>query len=101
MRRQGGVGRIEAVFKKYNPLGFEYKLSTRIRPSKFNDESGVGNGLPSVRPWPSHQFRNGYLRLSAFIAEQGTKEIAGRKALGASVVSVWLHRVRLDLIRLC
>jgi ABC-type antimicrobial peptide transport system permease subunit len=100
MSARESLSNIEAVFKKYNPASvFEYKFVDQEYARKFNDEERIGKLATFFTILAILISCMGIFGLSSFIAEQRTKEIGVRKALGASVMSV-LALLALDFIRL-
>jgi ABC-type antimicrobial peptide transport system permease subunit len=81
---------MQAVFKKYNPSSpFIYKFVDEAYAAKFEAEERIGNLAAVFTGLAIFISCLGLLGLSAFVAEQRTKEIGVRKVLGASVVNLW------------
>jgi ABC-type antimicrobial peptide transport system permease subunit len=84
------LSKIEAVFKKLSPDSpFSYRFSDQEYALKFAAEERIGR-LASVFAILAILISCfGLFGLSAFVAEQRTKEIGIRKVLGASVSNLW------------
>lgn len=81
---------IEAVFKKYNPdFPFDYKFTDATYAKKFYDEERIGNLATLFAVFAIFISCLGLFGMTAFVAEQRTREIGVRKVLGASVISLW------------
>jgi putative ABC transport system permease protein len=81
---------MRAVFNQYDPQGiFEYQFADQEYAKKFGDEertarlAGVFTALAILISCL------GLFGLSAFVAEQRTREVGIRKVLGASVFTLW------------
>jgi putative ABC transport system permease protein len=86
----GGLAKIETVFKKYNPEApFEYKFTDEEYARKFEDEKRTGNLASFFAVLAVFISCLGLFGLASFVAEQRTKEIGVRKVLGASVFNLW------------
>jgi putative ABC transport system permease protein len=84
------IGKIERVFKKYNPASpFEYKFVDEDYARKFNDEERVGTLASFFAGLAIFISCLGIFGLASFVAEQRAKEIGIRKALGATVITLW------------
>jgi ABC-type antimicrobial peptide transport system permease subunit len=81
---------IATVFKKYDPENpFEYRFADQEYAKKFGDEERVGQLAGFFTILAIFISCLGLLGLSAFVAEQRTREIGLRKVLGASVLNLW------------
>jgi predicted permease len=81
---------IQAVLKKYDPEDpFEYVFADSDYARKFGDEERTSRLAGSFTVLAIFISCLGLLGLSAFVAEQRTREVGIRKVLGASVVSLW------------
>lgn len=84
------LAKVEQVFKSYSPdAPFDYKFVDDQYAQKFGTEERIGRlagGFASLAILISCL---GLFGLASFMAEQRTKEIGIRKALGASVFNVW------------
>lgn len=81
---------IKAVFIKYNPKDiFEYQFADQEYAKKFGDEERVGRLAGIFTTLAIIISCLGLLGLSAFVAEQRTREVGIRKVLGASVFTLW------------
>ena len=84
------LGKIEAVFKKYNPSSpFEYTYKDEEYAKKFADEQRVGRLATFFTILAIFISCLGLFGLASFVAEQRKKEIGVRKVLGASVFNLW------------
>jgi ABC-type antimicrobial peptide transport system permease subunit len=84
------IGKIETVFKKYDPENlFEYKFTDQEYAKKFDNEERIGklSGFFAILAILISCL--GLFGLASFVAEQRTKEIGIRKVLGASVINLW------------
>jgi putative ABC transport system permease protein len=82
--------KIAGVFKRYNPASpFDYKFTDQEYADKFSDEERIGKLASFFAILAIFISSLGLFGLSAFVAEQRTKEIGVRKVLGASVVNLW------------
>ncbi|MBG9377554.1 ABC transporter permease [Panacibacter sp. DH6] len=87
---QTALGKIETVFKKYNPgAPFDFKFTDQEYAEKFSDEQRIGNLATFFTVLAIFISCLGLFGLAAFVAEQRTKEIGVRKVLGASVFNLW------------
>lgn len=85
----GNLKRVEAVFKKYNPLyPFDYKFLDEEYAKKFDDEQRLGTLAALFAGLAILISCLGLFGLAAYTAENRIKEIGVRKVLGASVASV-------------
>ena len=81
---------IKAAFKKYDPNEiFEYQFADQEYAKKFGDEELVGRLAGVFTALAILISCLGLLGLSAFVAEQRTREVGIRKVLGASVFTLW------------
>ncbi|MBS1660047.1 MAG: ABC transporter permease [Bacteroidetes bacterium] len=84
------LGKIEPVFKKFNPdEPFEYRFTDEQYAKKFFNEEKVGKLASAFAILAIAISCLGLFGLASFIAEQRTKEIGIRKVMGASVFQVW------------
>jgi len=84
------LGKIEAVFKRYNPAQpFDYKFVDEQYGQKFSDEERIGKLANFFAILAIFISCLGLSGMASFMAEQRTKEIGIRKTLGASVVGLW------------
>jgi putative ABC transport system permease protein len=84
------LGKIESVFKKYNPAApFEYKFVNDEYANKFSSEVRIGKLAGFFAMLAIFISCLGLFGLASFVAEQRTKEIGVRKVLGATVLNVW------------
>jgi len=81
---------IKAAFNKYAPQDiFEYQFADQEYAKKFGDEERVGRLAGVFTTLAIIISCLGLLGLSAFVAEQRTREVGIRKVLGASVFTLW------------
>ena len=81
---------IAGVFKEFDPQDpFEYQFVDEEYGHKFQDEERIARLAGFSTLLAIFISCLGLLGLSAFIAEQRTREIGIRKVLGASVFSLW------------
>ena len=84
------MAKIEAAFKKYIPSApFEYKFASTEFAAKFAVEERIGKLSAVFATLAIFISCLGLFGLTAFAAEQRTKEIGIRKVLGASVPNLW------------
>ena len=84
------LGKIEAIFKKYNPgAPFDYTFNDEDYSKKFADEERVGNLATFFTILAIFISCLGLFGLASFVAEQRKKEIGVRKVLGASTYNLW------------
>jgi len=84
------IAAIQAVFKKYDPEhAFEYQFADQEFAKKFGDEERIGKLAGFFTLLAIFISCLGLLGLSAFVAEQRTREIGVRKVLGATVFNLW------------
>ncbi len=90
MSVSAAIGKIEAVFKIYNPAQpFEYQFADEAYAKKFGDEERVGKLASSFAGLAIFISCLGLFGMASFMAEQRIKEIGVRKVLGASVYNLW------------
>ena len=81
---------IRSIFKKFDPQDpFEYQFVDEEYGQKFVDEERIARLAGFFTVLAIFISCLGLLGLSAFVAEQRTREIGIRKILGASVLSLW------------
>lgn len=84
------LGKVENVFKKYNPGSpFTYNFADEEYAKKFGTEERVGKLATFFASLAVLISCLGLFGLASFVAEQRTKEIGIRKVLGASVANLW------------
>jgi len=84
------LGKIEAVFKQYDPGSpFTYEFTDTTYAKKFADEERTGKLAGFFTFLAIFISCMGLFGMASFMAEQRTKEIGVRKVLGASVISLW------------
>jgi putative ABC transport system permease protein len=84
------IAAIQAVFKKYDPENsFEYRFADQEFAKKFGDEERIGKLAGFFTLLAIFISSLGLLGLSAFVAEQRTREIGVRKVLGATIFNLW------------
>ncbi|GGC01063.1 ABC transporter permease [Dyadobacter sediminis] len=82
--------RVEAVFRKHDPDSpFEFKFADEEYDAKFRSEERIGKLARVFAVLAVFISCLGLFGLAAYTAEQRTKEIGIRKALGASVAQMW------------
>jgi putative ABC transport system permease protein len=94
---------IKGAFIKYNPQDiFEYQFADQEYAKKFGDEERIGRLAAAFTALAILISCLGLFGLSAFVAEQRTREVGIRKVLGASVFTLWrlLSREFLVLVTL-
>lgn len=92
---ESALAEVKAVYEKYSPSSpFEYFFVDEEYNSKFQSEERVGNLARVFAILAIFISCLGLLGLSAFVAEQKTKEIGIRKILGASVANLWAMQSR-------
>jgi ABC-type antimicrobial peptide transport system permease subunit len=90
MSASEALGKIEPVFKQYNPGSpFDYKFTDEEYAQKFANEERVGKLAGFFTLLAIFISCMGLFGMASFMAEQRTKEIGVRKVLGASVFSLW------------
>jgi putative ABC transport system permease protein len=81
---------IRAAFSTYDPEDiFEYQFADQEYAKKFGNEERVGRLAGVFTTLAILISCLGLLGLSAFVAEQRTREVGIRKVLGASVFNLW------------
>jgi ABC-type antimicrobial peptide transport system permease subunit len=84
------IAAIRDAFTKYNPQEiFEYQFADQEYAKKFGDEERVGRLAGAFTALAILISCLGLFGLSAFVAEQRTREVGIRKVLGASVFTLW------------
>ena len=84
------LGKIEKVYKTYNPAQpFEYQFVDEEYAKKFGDEERIGKLASSFASLAIFISCLGLFGMASFMAEQRVKEIGVRKVLGASVFNLW------------
>lgn len=84
------LAQVEKVFKSFNPeQPFDYQFVNEAYAYKFGQEERVGTLAGFFAALAILISCLGLFGLSAFVAEQRTKEIGIRRVLGASVIGVW------------
>jgi putative ABC transport system permease protein len=92
---------IKVAFSRFDPENvFDYQFADQEYAKKFGDEERVGRLAGVFTALAILISCLGLLGLSAFVAEQRTREVGIRKVLGASVFTVWnlLSREFLGLV---
>lgn len=86
---QDALSKVEGVFKVFNPGSpFEFTFADEDYEAKFRTEERIGKLASIFAILAIFISCLGLLGLSAYVAEQRSKEIGIRKVLGASVGSV-------------
>ena len=84
------IAAIQTIFKKYDPENaFEFQFADQEFAKKFGDEERIGRLAGFFTLLAIFISCLGLLGLSAFVAEQRTREIGVRKVLGATVFNLW------------
>ena len=84
------LGRIQPVFKKYDPAGsFDYQFVDEDYGHKFAAEQRIGVLTTVFSGLAIFISCLGIFGVASFVAERRTKEIGVRKLLGASVIQLW------------
>jgi hypothetical protein len=87
---QSALAKLGSIFSKYNPgLPYLYKFADEEYARKFQFETLIGRLAAVFAILATFISCLGLFGLSAFTAEQRTKEIGIRKVLGASVARIW------------
>ncbi len=87
---QEALTTIEGIYKKHAPGGvFEYKFVDEEYNAKFESEERIGKLARVFAILAIFISCLGLFGLSAYVAEQRTKEIGIRKVLGATVANLW------------
>jgi putative ABC transport system permease protein len=90
METSEALGKIETVFKQYDPGSpFTYEFTDTTYAKKFADEERTGKLAGFFTFLAIFISCMGLFGMASFMAEQRTKEIGVRKVLGASVVNLW------------
>lgn len=91
IKTQDAINKLTTIFNKYNPsYPYSYEFADANYAAKFNLEMLIGKLAGIFASLAVFISCLGLFGLSAYIAEQRTKEIGIRKVLGASVSQVWL-----------
>lgn len=86
----GSIAAVSAVFRKYNPdQPFEFKFVDDQYAREFDNEQRIGKLASSFAALAIFISCLGLFGMSAYMAEQRTREIGVRKVLGASVFDLW------------
>jgi len=84
------IAAIGAIFKTYDPVNaFEVSFADQEYAKKFGDQERIGRLAGFFTILAILISCLGLLGLSAFVAEQRTREVGIRKVLGASVFHLW------------
>ncbi|SEW44404.1 ABC-type antimicrobial peptide transport system, permease component [Chitinophaga sp. YR573] len=84
------LGKIETVFKKYNPdIPFDYRFVDDEYARKFGNEERIGKLASFFAILAIFISCLGLFGMASFMAERRTKEIGVRKVMGASVFNLW------------
>ncbi|MFX1705964.1 ABC transporter permease [Chitinophaga sp. CC14] len=84
------LGRIETVFRKYNPgIPFVYRFVDDEYAAKFDAEQRIGKLSSFFAVLAVFISCLGLFGMASFMAEQRVKEIGVRKVMGASVFNLW------------
>lgn len=84
------LGKIESVFKKYDPDSpFDYKFTDDEYAKKFANEERIGKLAGFFTILAIFISCMGLFGMASYMAEQRIKEIGVRKVLGASVFGLW------------
>jgi ABC-type antimicrobial peptide transport system permease subunit len=90
MNLDEALGKVETVFKKYDPSNaFEYSFIDERIEEKFNNERRVAKLCSGLAGLAIFICCLGLFGLASYMAEQRTKEIGIRKVLGASIGNLW------------
>jgi hypothetical protein len=90
MTTHESIGMITSIFQKHNPSApFEFSFVDDDYERKFASEVRVGKLATVFGVLAIFISLLGLLGLSAFVAEQRTKEIGIRKVVGASITQLW------------
>jgi ABC-type antimicrobial peptide transport system permease subunit len=81
---------VSAVFRRYNPeQTFDYRFADDDFSRKFDNEQRIGRIAAVFAALAIFISCLGLFGMSAYAAEQRTREIGVRKVLGASVFNLW------------
>lgn len=84
------IGKISAIFKKYDPaIPFSYQFTDQNYAAKFDNEEHIGKLSTCFAALAIFISCLGLFGMASFMAEQRIKEIGVRKVLGASVFNLW------------
>lgn len=84
------IEKIKTVFTKYDPASpFSYEFVDQEYARKFSDEERIGKLATAFAVLAIFISCLGIFGLASFVAEQRTKEIGGRKVMGASIMNLW------------
>ena len=84
------LGKVEAIFKQYDPGSpFNYEFTDTTYAKKFADEERTGKLAGFFTFLAIFISCMGLFGMASFMAEQRIKEIGVRKILGASVTNLW------------
>ena len=84
------IGKIQLVFKKYNPeQPFDYKFTDEQYARKFGEEERIGKLANFFTILAIFISCLGLSGMASYMAEQRNKEIGVRKVLGASIFGLW------------
>jgi putative ABC transport system permease protein len=90
MSANEALGKIAAIFKKYNPASlFDYRFADEEYEKKFSQEQRIGKLASFFAILAIFISCLGLFGLASFVAEQRTKEIGIRKVVGASIFNLW------------
>jgi ABC-type antimicrobial peptide transport system permease subunit len=90
MSAHDAIGKIGAIFKKYDPNSpFDYRFVDEDYAKKFDNEERIGKLASSFAGLAIFISCLGLFGMASFMAEQRIKEIGVRKVLGASVFNLW------------
>ena len=88
---QEALAKIEKVFKRHSPSSpFDFDFVDEEYASKFSDEVRIGKLARIFAFLAIFISCLGLFGLSAYVAEQRTKEIGIRKVLGATIANLWI-----------
>lgn len=92
---QDALLRLEGIYKKHSPgTPFDYQFVDQEYDAKFRSEERIGKLARVFAVLAIFISCLGLFGLSAFVAEQRTREIGIRKVLGASVANLWAMQSR-------
>lgn len=91
IQTQDAITQLTTVFNKYDPAyPYDYTFSDKNYASKFNLELLIGKLSGVFAALAIFISCLGLFGLTAYVAEQRTKEIGIRKVLGASIQQIWM-----------